>query len=141
MVWGMMEECGAMLQKRHGFTAEQMLTYRTQLMQRFQNPYVIDSVTRVAREPMRKLSPNDRIIAPFRYAREYGLDTTAYYPGIAAVLLYSNPDDEQSVKLQAELEASGIEKTLDSLCAIGTDKEAIKRVRDEYLRMKSIYIR
>ena len=141
VVWGMMEECGAMLEKRHGFTAEQMLAYRTKLMQRFLNPYIIDSVIRVAREPIRKLSPNDRIIAPLNHAREYGIDTPSYYTGIASVLLYNNPEDEQSVQLQKLISDSGLEAALSTVCSLNKSDPSVEKIRSEYLRLKAKYER
>ena len=141
VVWGMMEECGAMLEKRHGFTAEQMLAYRTKLMQRFLNPYIIDSVIRVAREPIRKLSPNDRIIAPLNHAREYGIDTPSYYTGIASVLLYNNPQDAQSVQLQKLISDSGLEAALSTVCSLNKSDPSVEKIRSEYLRLKAKYER
>lgn len=141
VVWGMMEECGAMLEKRHGFTAEQMLAYRTKLMQRFLNPYIIDSVIRVAREPIRKLSPNDRIIAPLNHAREYGIDTPSYYTGIASVLLYNNPEDAQSDQLQKLISNAGLEVALSTVCSLNRSDPSVEKIRSEYLRLKAKYER
>ena len=138
VVWAMMEECGAMLEKRHGFTAGQMLAYRTKLMQRFLNPYIIDSVTRVAREPERKLSPNDRIIAPMNLAHEYRIETPAYYTGIAAVLLYNNPEDEQSVKMQQLISEKGAAAALTEICGIVSDSRVIGEVEKEYARLMTL---
>lgn len=135
VVWGMMEECGAMLEKRHGFTADEMLAYRTKLMRRFLNPYIIDSVTRVAREPIRKLSPNDRIVAPLKYAREYGIDTPNYYTGIAAALLYDNPEDEQSAKLQRLIKEKGFEAAMIEVCGLDKDSPIILNVLKELVRL------
>ena len=139
VVWGMMEECGTMLEKRHGFTAEEMLAYRTKLMQRFLNPYIIDSVTRVAREPIRKLSPNDRIIAPFNHAHEYGMETPNYHTGIAAVLLYDNPEDVQSAEIQKKLAENGLEKTLQEICGLDESSASAAGIRSEYLRLREKY--
>ena len=139
VVWGMMEECGAMLEKRHGFTAEQMLEYRTKLMARFLNPYIIDSVTRVGREPIRKLSPNDRIIAPMNFAHQYGLETPCYYTGIASVLLYNNPEDEQSRQLQQLIAAQGVEAALEQVCGLPAGGSDAACIAAEYRRLKKLY--
>ena len=128
-----------MLEKRHGFTAEQMLEYRTKLMARFRNPYIIDSVTRVGREPIRKLSPKDRIIAPMRYARQYGLDTPNYYTGIASVLLYDNPEDAQSCQLQQLIAAQGVEAALEQICGLPDGGEDALHVAGEYCRLRQLY--
>lgn len=135
VVWGMMEECGAMLEKRHGFTAGQMLQYRTKLMERFMNPYIIDSVVRVAREPIRKLSPQDRIIAPMKYAHSLGIATPAYYTGIASVLLYNNPDDLQSQQIQRDTALLGVPGTLEKICGIPCESEISQAITAECKRL------
>ena len=137
VVWGMMEECGRMLIMRHGFSNNEMLQYRTELMKRFLNPYIIDSVTRVAREPIRKLSPDDRIVAPMRYAHEYNIPTPNYYIGIASMLLYENADDAQSMKLQQMIKINGIKDVLRTLCNI--QGQVSDRVESEYYRLKTKY--
>lgn len=135
VVWGMMEECGAMLEKRHGFSAEEMLAYRTGLMERFRNPYIVDPVTRVAREPIRKLSPDDRIIAPMMYADSYSIPTPNYYTGIAAVLLYDNPEDSQSLQIRELIKSKGIADTLSEICGIGKQSRIAERIEKEYSRL------
>ncbi|MDO5445709.1 MAG: mannitol-1-phosphate 5-dehydrogenase [Eubacteriales bacterium] len=132
LTYGMMEECGEMLSKRHGFTAEEMRDYRDSLIRRFLNPYIIDSVTRVAREPIRKLAPDDRIIAPMNYAHSYGIATPHYYKGIATVLAYSNPDDEQSMRIQKMIKENGVKETLRELCAIEPESETAAEVERIY---------
>ena len=139
VVWGMMEECGAMLEKRHGFTAGQMLAYRTKLMQRFLNPYIIDSVIRVAREPIRKLSPNDRIIAPMNYAHAYGIATPAYYTGVASILLYNNSEDVQSAQLQETIGKHGVAGALCEICGMDAGSRATEKIEKEYARLKKQY--
>lgn len=133
-VYGMMEECGRMLQRRHGFDAGAMLKYRELLLARFENPYIIDDVVRVAREPMRKLAANDRIIAPMIYAHEYGIETPHYYKGIAAALLYNNPNDEQARRMQAMIAEAGLEKAIAEICGLAGDDA--EKVEAEYLRLR-----
>lgn len=136
VVWGMMEECGAMLEKRHGFGAEEMLAYRTKLMQRFLNPYIIDSVTRVAREPMRKLAKTDRVIAPMNHALSYGIDVPCYYTGVASLLLYDNPDDMQSRQIQQMLAQLGVRPALEKLSGVPAESATAYAIEREYERLK-----
>lgn len=135
VVWGMMEECGAMLEKRHGFSAEEMLSYRTRLMQRFLNPFIIDSVTRVAREPMRKLSPADRVIAPMNHALGYGIDVPCYYTGVASLLLYDNPEDAQSRQLRQLIAQLGVRPALEKLSGVPAESETAFAIEREYDRL------
>lgn len=139
VAWRMMEECGAMLECRHGFTKEDTLAYRTKLMQRFQNPYIVDSVVRVAREPLRKLSPSDRIIAPMHYAQSYGIKTSAYYTGIAAALLYNNSADEQSQEMQYVISNLGVRGALEKICMINNETPDAIAIEKEYTRLHKLY--
>ncbi len=139
VVWGMMEECNAMLEKRHPFTAEELLAYRTKIMSRFRNPHIIDFNLRVAREPIRKLSPNDRIVCAMNFAHGYGIDTPSYYTGIAAVLLYDNAADEQSQKIQQLLAEKDVEGTLLEVSGLSAENPAVAKIKAEYLRLKTLY--
>lgn len=138
IVFGMMEECGAMLAKRHGFTPKEMENYRLSLMGRFLNPYIVDKLTRVAREPIRKLAPNDRIIAPMNYAHSFGIDTPNYYIGIASLLLYRFEEDSQSMELSSAAKVLGVRKVLEKYCAIPQDSDAAARIESEYLKLKAL---
>lgn len=137
IVYGMMRECGEMLQKRHGFTAGEMREYRDSLMKRFLNPYIVDKLTRVAREPIRKLAPNDRVIAPMNYAHSFGIDTPCYYTGVASLLLYRHEEDSQSLELSAFATENGVAAALEKYSAIAKDSEAARRIEAEYARLKA----
>lgn len=135
-VCGMMAECGRMLEIRHGFTADAMEKYISLLMRRFKNPYVLDDVIRVAREPIRKLSPTDRIIAPMNYAHSYGIATPCYYTGIALAFLYREPADAQSLRIQEMVAEKGLSSALETVCGIGQDSKDSEAIQQEYRRLK-----
>lgn len=135
LVWSMMEQAGMMLSKRHGFTAEEMLRYRTFIMERFLNPAVIDSCERVAREPVRKLSSNDRIVAAMNYAHELGTDASAYYKGIACVMAYDNPNDPQSMQVQKLIKEEGFLNALEKLTGIKAGSNTADKIQTEYLSL------
>ncbi len=59
-----LEETSALLSAKHGFTAEEMTEYRTTILERFRNPALPDTVDRVGRQPLRKLSRHERLIGP-----------------------------------------------------------------------------
>lgn len=127
-VWGMMEEAGEMLSRRHGFTAEEMLQYRSFIMSRFRNPHIPDPCERVAREPLRKLAANDRIVTAMNHANALGLETSAYERGIAEVLSYDNPRDEQSRVMQEKIREMGVRAALEEISGIPQESETAKRI-------------
>ena len=66
-----MKESGEVLINRYGFEREKHYLYIDKIINRFKNPYLKDEVSRVGREPLRKLGFNDRLIKPLRGTIEY----------------------------------------------------------------------
>jgi len=134
IVTGVMAECSAALCKRHGFAPEAMAAYSATAVNRFRNPYLVDENKRVAREPMRKLAPNDRLVGPMKLAMEYGLPVDNYAIGVAAAMLYDNSEDPQSVQLQALIAEKGVIGALTEIT--GIEGDAADKVLAAYNSMK-----
>jgi mannitol-1-phosphate 5-dehydrogenase len=91
-----MEESGeALIAKYEGvdplFTREGYADYADDLLGRMTNPYLGDTVDRVARDPQRKLGWNDRLIGTMRLALSQGIQPRRYAYGVAAALFYMDP--------------------------------------------------
>lgn len=107
-----MEESGAVLVKRYGFDPRLHAAYIEKILARFANPYLVDEVDRVGRQPLRKLGAQDRLIKPLLGTLEYDLPNEGLQEGIAAALHYRNAEDPQAVELQAAIETNGVATTL-----------------------------
>ncbi|MFR4235051.1 MAG: mannitol-1-phosphate 5-dehydrogenase [Alistipes onderdonkii] len=70
-----MRESGRGLVALYGFDRDAHFAYIDKIIGRFRNPYLCDDVTRVGREPLRKLSAGDRLVRPILTARRYGIGT------------------------------------------------------------------
>lgn len=138
---GMMRECSKMLCLRHGFDTAETESYRNKLMQRFLSPLVPDKCTRVVREPIRKLSPNDRIIMPMRFALSYDIVPQSYYTAVAAMLLYDNPEDSQALEIQSMIADIGLRRTLERLSCISPTSRIAAYIEYEYERLRDLYRR
>lgn len=64
---------------------------------RFENPFIVDDVTRVAKTPIRKLGYDERCIRPIRDLRERGLSYNNLLKTVAYVFDYEDDSDQQSV--------------------------------------------
>ncbi|MGL4388025.1 MAG: mannitol-1-phosphate 5-dehydrogenase [Brevinema sp.] len=104
-VLGAMRESGAVLINRYGFDPEIHETYIQKILKRFENPFLKDLTVRVAREPLRKLSYNDRLIKPLRGTSEYNLPNESLLKGIQAALSYHNFEDQDSLKIETMLKS------------------------------------
>ncbi len=92
------------------------------LLVRFANRALADPVDRLARDPLRKLSPGDRLVGAARLAERHGIRVDGLAWGIAAALAYVDPYDAHAVALQDRIGDEGIEETLRSVCAIDADE-------------------
>ncbi len=69
-----MIESGKGLIAKYNFEEEVHFKYIDKILKRFENPYLNDDVVRVGREPIRKLSFNDRLVKPLLNAKDYGVE-------------------------------------------------------------------
>jgi mannitol-1-phosphate 5-dehydrogenase len=120
-VLGALDELGEVVRRRHGFTAASIDQYKQDLVQRGAVPEMRDEILRVVRDPLRKLSPRERLLAPAMLAVEYGLPRRWIVAGIVAALRYHHPGDAQSLQL-AELLAGGqLMQVLAGVCRLEPD--------------------
>jgi len=111
-VLGAIDECSAVLVKRHNLDPAAQKQYVQTVLARFENDSLPDPVVRVAREPKRKLSPNDRLVRPAVLALEADVTPSCLATAIAAALLYDHPDDPQAVELSTTAKDNGVEAAL-----------------------------
>ncbi|MGN1031562.1 MAG: mannitol-1-phosphate 5-dehydrogenase [Butyricicoccaceae bacterium] len=123
LVHAAMTQSGAGLIKKHGFDPEAHAHYIDKIIGRFKNPHLHDDVTRVGREPLRKLSATDRLVKPMQTALSYGLPVDKLIVGIGAALHYDNPEDKQSVELQQKIAELGVVEAFRQIS--GVEDEAI----------------
>ena len=126
-----MKESGDGLIKKHGFDAQKHSAYIQKIIGRFKNPYLQDDVTRVGREPLRKLSPTDRLIKPLTTAAGYGLPVDHLIVGVAAALRYDNPEDKQSVELQTKIREMGVRDAVREITGL-TDEKLLTSIEEKY---------
>ncbi len=99
-----LEETSSLLVAKHGIDVDVQRAYREKILVRFANPHLPDTVQRVGRQPLRKLSRNERFISPATQLAERGLSHTALVDAIGQALRFDVSDDEQSVEMHQLLD-------------------------------------
>jgi mannitol-1-phosphate 5-dehydrogenase len=117
-VLGALGELGEVVRRKHGFSPESIDEYKQDLCRRGAVPEMRDEILRVVRDPIRKLSPRERLVAPATLAVLYGLPRRWIIEGIVAALRYSHPDDAQSLELARRLTRDGLAAVLRDVCQI-----------------------
>ena len=119
-VRAVLAETKALMVAKHEFDDDEQQAYIEKTLIRISNPHLPDTCERVGRNPMRKLSRNERFIGPAAELAERGMPAWDLLNAVGAALRFDAPGDEESVQLQ-ELLSSGL--TADELAVAITGVE------------------
>jgi len=111
-VFAATKESAAALSLKYNFDMAELEGYINFAIGRFMTPGVKDPITRVARSPIRKLGETDRLVGPALICQQYGLENQYICKGIAAALLFRNPEDPQAVEIEMFINENGIEQAI-----------------------------
>lgn len=113
-----------MLHREYGIAADALREHVDCLVRyRFANTALADRVERVARQPLRKLGPQERLVGLLRLAAKHALPVKPVCRAIAAALHYDDPRDAESRQLQARVRADGPGRVLQEVCGLQPDEE------------------
>lgn len=123
-------ESGKVLCSHWGFTPEHMKKHIDTLMLRFGNPGLVDDLERLTRDPVRKISPEERIMLPLNLAQQYGLPFDGLLQTLHHAIHYENPNVERGQELMDLCQQQGEEWILQNICKINENllREAKKRM-------------
>jgi mannitol-1-phosphate 5-dehydrogenase len=100
------------------------------LGRRFANRALGDTTFRLARDPLRKLSPEDRLVGAARLAEKAGTKPEALSWGIAAGYRFDAADDPQAVSLQQRTAEEGFDTVLADVSGIEAGEPLAALVRE-----------
>ena len=113
-----LDEAGRALVAEHGFEPQALRAHVQDVLARMANRALADPVSRLARDPLRKLAPDDRLVGAARLAEKHAIRPEGLAWGIAAALAYDDPADPGAVELQTMLARAGFAETLRIVCGI-----------------------
>jgi len=116
-----MTEAAYALAHHFSVPLQEILEHISDLLLRFSNQRLGDTVARVGRDTSRKLARNDRFVATIHLCETEGIAPIYVSVGFAAGLLFENPDDPGTAALRAHVEHNGPALTLETLCAVQSD--------------------
>ena len=124
-------ETGEALIKCYGFDRKEHQAHIDDLIERFGNIALGDQVVRVGRDPVRKLSPDDRLVGAVKFAMSQGIFPENVCKGIAAGLLFNPPDDPTAPRVQEIIKNKGPEAALSEICGLNGTSKAKSVILDE----------
>ncbi len=110
------------------FDEQEHAAYIEKIIQRFQNKYISDAITRVARTPIRKLGAQERFIRPIRELQERNLVSPHLLAMIGIVfLIIMIQKMNKSRQLQEMLDQESVDTVIAEVTGI-EDPETVKKI-------------
>jgi len=128
----------AIVHKYPELSENDLAVFSNDLIERFANPAMMDTVRRVGRDPLRKLSPQDRLVGAVRLCLSQDVFPSNILFSVGAALLYDWAEDPEAARLQKMLQDSGPEGVLESVCGLKEEDESIRTVVDAYYDLQEI---
>lgn len=137
---GVYEETSRALSKKQNYPLEEQYKFVQTSLAKMRNKIIADTLERNARDPMRKLGPEDRLLGPAIMAQACGIAPEHLCTSIAAAIYYENPADESAAELKRIREQEGVDAVLQRVC--GLDREdplcGLIKSKIRYLKEKGL---
>lgn len=124
------KEINQILVAELGVDEKQQMEFSQKARAKYCDWTIVDKVIRHGKDPIRKLGPQDRLIAPCRMALKHGIYPKTLMDTIAKALYFDEPSDAEAVKLKMLRQQKGVEYVLQTVC--GLDKN--ERLYHEVLK-------
>ncbi|TKV29554.1 mannitol-1-phosphate 5-dehydrogenase [Arthrobacter sp. NamB2] len=129
-VRAVLDETKKLLVSKHGFDPSEQEAYVQKILRRFTNQHLPDTVVRVGRAPLRKLSRKERFVGPAAELAEAGIHPAALLEAMRAALSFSAPDDPEVTALAEILASQEPGEATTSITGLGADHPLYGPVRD-----------
>jgi mannitol-1-phosphate 5-dehydrogenase len=117
--------------------ADEQYEHVADLLRRFRNRRLGDTVFRLGRDPVRKLASNDRLVGAALLVLETGGEPDALSWGIAAALRFDPAEDPVSQDLQGRLSRAPVEAVLSEISGLEPGGRLSRMIVERYQALGS----
>lgn len=132
-----MSESALALSKHFDIPLCDVLEHISDLLIRFSNRALGDTILRVGRDTQRKLSTTDRFTGAIKLCEAEGISPVYASLGIAAGLFFDCPDDNGTLAVRTKLQESGIDAVLKDLCGIAKENISYNYITTYFALLKN----
>lgn len=133
---GVYRETATALSKKHNFPFEEQWAFTRTSLNKLRDRNIVDYIERNARDPMRKLGPDDRLVGSARLCLEYGVKPENLAVAIACAMHYTEPTDEFALRLAEIRENEGYDAILKKVCALDPNGELGLLIKEKIVQIK-----
>lgn len=134
---GVYRETAEALSKKHAFPFDEQWAFTRTSLKKLQDRNIVDCIERNARDPIRKLGKDDRLVGSARLCLAYGIKPEHLAVSIAAACYYESPGDEFAVKLEKIRKTRGIDGVLSEVCEMDLNGELARLVKEKVKFLKA----
>ncbi|MGY3749328.1 mannitol-1-phosphate 5-dehydrogenase [Vagococcus acidifermentans] len=139
IVRGFLTENQEYFVKKYQINQQELERFIENTLMRQGNPQLEDSIERVGRSPLRKLSTDDRLVGPVKKLANLGISHVNGVKVIAAAYLYSNPKDEEALALQQLLREQSALSVISNVSGLeGTLLEEVEAMYEQIKKNKEL---
>lgn len=133
-----MKESALLIEKKYGFSKNELDDYISFALNRFMTPGVIDQISRVSRNPIQKIASHERLVQPVQQLADRNLPYQQLIKGISAALLFDLDTDQQAIELQHYIEKKGVKQAIVYFTGITEESALFSQIIKQYNRFKKI---
>lgn len=120
---GVYKETSLAISRHQNYPYEKQWAFTRTSLNKLQDRNIVDYVERNARDPMRKLGHDDRLVGPALMCLAEGVKPEHVAISIACALFYDEPTDDSAQELKKIRETRGIDGVLEKVCKIDPNGE------------------
>ncbi len=133
---GVYMETAQALSKKHNFPLDEQLAFTLTSKRKLQDYTIVDFIERNARDPIRKLGKDDRLVGSARLVLQYGIRPENLCVAIAAAMYYVSPGDPFAEELVRMRKEEGIDAIIEKVCEQDPNGELGLMIKEKIALLK-----
>ena len=133
---GVYMETAQALSKKHKFPLDEQLAFTETSRRKLQDYTIVDFIERNARDPIRKLGPDDRLIGSARLVLEQGFVPENLCTATAAAIFHTSEGDESAEQLKQMRETEGLKAVIEKVCKLDPEGTLGKLILEKVVMLK-----
>ena len=132
-----LRESSEALKGEYGVSMQELEDFSNNLIERFENKLLGDTIERVGKDTKRKLSINDRFVGVALLCQKQGTLPKHILAGLSAGLHFAKEGDDASIEVSSYARDYGVKEALEKYCGISPTSTIAEIVEDYYDKIKN----
>ncbi len=117
-------------------SVEDQAAVRQDARVRLGNPMILDTIRRVANDPVRKLGLEERLVGSAMLCLREGISPTQIAHVCAAAYCYDEPEDSEAARLQKLIRECGIAEAVREVSGLGPQETLSRMILERYEELR-----